>query len=158
MLEYSNLKTVYFDIETLKNIYSEITHECVLIASYLSRDGCLYPIVYPLIPYLTLLIGFEHHKLKLQFTDEAGLNTCFILSVSPYVRLIREYKDICNSYKDALSHDTALSIETIDMARRGLHNQAADLIKDRLNDKIHGNHAAFRYLFSLIVLLVYTQS
>lgn len=155
MIEYSNLKTVDFDAKTLTDIHADTIRECAFIASDLSRDGCLYPAGYPLIPCLTLLIGFEHHQFNLQFTDEAGLNTCFILSVSPYVRLMREYKDICNSYKYALSHDTASSIETIDMARRGLHNQAADVIKERLSDKIHGNHAAFRSVFSLIVLLVH---
>ncbi len=158
MLEYNNLKTVDFDGDAIKDTHSDITHECALIASYLSRDGCLHPAGYASIPYLTLLIGFEHNKLKLNFTDDAGLSTHFILSVSPYIRLIREYKDICNSYKDALSNNTASSIETIDMARRGLHNQAADLIKDRLSDTINGNHDAFRYVFSLIVLLVHTQS
>jgi uncharacterized protein (UPF0262 family) len=157
MIEYRNLKTVYFDVETIKDVHFETSHECLLIASYVSRDCCLYPLSYTSIPYLTLLIGFENSKLKLEFTDETGLKTCFILSLSPYIRFIREYKDICNSYKQAISHDTVASIETIDMARRGLHNQAADLIKDRLRDKINGNHDAFRYLFSLIVLLVNTK-
>ena len=154
MDDYCNLKKVILNRQTIDCIDSNIERECFLIASDLSQDGCLCPLTYASIPSLTLVVGLENGKLKLQFTDVSDLTHSFILSLSPYIRLIREYKDICSVYKHAILNDTITSIETIDMARRGLHNQAADLIKDRLSDKIRGNHDAFRHLFSLITAIV----
>jgi len=44
-------------------------------------------------------------------------------------------------------------IETIDMARRGVHNQAAELLVERLDGKIEVDFDTARRLFTLICVL-----
>ena len=165
MQEYMNLIKVTFDFSTIDTLEEATKQEIILMLDDLQHQACLYPVpvdkgvdkVVDKIPELILNIALENRKLKLSFCLPQDI-LCnnpqdFIISFSPYVGAVREYRDICNSYKDALVHDNSASIETIDMARRGLHNQAADLMQARFKHKIHGNHQAFRLLFSLMNLV-----
>ena len=48
---------------------------------------------------------------------------------------------------------TAQEIETIDMARRGVHNDAAMMLLEKLEGKIETDFATARRLFTLICVL-----
>ena len=76
-----------------------------------------------------------------------------ILGLGRFRRLIRDYFAICDSYYQAIKVATAQQIETVDMARRALHNEAADLLKDRLDGKIDVDFDTARRLFTLICVL-----
>ena len=56
-------------------------------------------------------------------TDEALLET-LLIGLARFRRPIREYFAICDSYYQAIRKATPAEIETIDMARRGIHNNA----------------------------------
>jgi uncharacterized protein (UPF0262 family) len=60
---------------------------------------------------------------------------------------------ICESYYQAVRKATPQEIETIDMARRGVHNEAAELLLERLDGKIETDFATARRLFTLICVL-----
>jgi uncharacterized protein (UPF0262 family) len=45
------------------------------------------------------------------------------------------------------------SIEAIDMARRGIHNEAAELLKDCLSPQVEVDFDTARRLFTLICVL-----
>ena len=68
-------------------------------------------------------------------------------------RAIKDYFAICDSYYQAVRQHSPQQIETIDMARRGLHNDAADLLKERLDGKIELDFDTARRLFTLICVL-----
>ena len=68
-------------------------------------------------------------------------------------RPIRDYFAICDSYFQAIRQATPQQIETIDMARRGIHNDAAALLKERLEGKIDVDFDTARRLFTLICVL-----
>jgi uncharacterized protein (UPF0262 family)/protein-tyrosine-phosphatase len=72
------------------------------------------------------------------------------LSLTPFRHLIRDYFRIRDSYYDAIKTASTHQIETIDMARRGLHNEAADLLRTRLAGKLEMDHNTARRLFTLI--------
>ncbi len=57
---------------------------------------------------------------------------------------------ICESYYEALKNATPSQIESIDMGRRGIHNEAADLLSERLKGKVDIDHETARRLFTLI--------
>lgn len=155
--EYMNLTDVIFDFTTTDMLDVAKKQEIRLLLEDLKNQACLYPASFDVIPELILKMGLENRKFKLSFfhKDDVLYTTPydFIISLSPYVGSIREYTDICNSYQEALIHDNSTAIETIDMARRGLHNQAADFMQSRFQNKIHGNHQAFRVLFSIMTLV-----
>src|SRR3982750_1508474 len=58
------------------------------------------------------------------------------LSLTPFRRLIRDYFRIRDSYYGAIKTGSPMQIKPVDMARRGLHNEAADLLRTRLDNKL----------------------
>ncbi len=76
-----------------------------------------------------------------------------ILSLSPFRTLIKDYFMICESYYQAIRHATPQQIETLDMGRRGLHNEASELLQRRLAGKIETDLDTARRLFTLICAL-----
>ncbi|GAA4776204.1 UPF0262 family protein [Stakelama sediminis] len=84
--------------------------------------------------------------------DDSRLET-HILGLARFRRAIRDYFAICDSYFQAIRQATPQQIETIDMARRGIHNDAAELLKERLEGKIEVDFPTARRLFTLICVL-----
>lgn len=76
-----------------------------------------------------------------------------ILALGRFRRPIREYFAICDSYFQAIRTSTASQIETVDMARRAVHNEAAELLIERLEGKIDLDFDTARRLFTLICVL-----
>lgn len=76
-----------------------------------------------------------------------------VLSLTPYRRLIKDYFMIVQSYDDAMKDGQHARIEAIDMGRRGIHNEGAELLKDRLSDKVMIDTDTARRLFTLICVL-----
>ena len=81
-----------------------------------------------------------------------------MLSLSPYRRIISDYFLMIESYEQARIEGKQAKLEPIDMARRGLHNEAADLMIDRLKDKVELDHDTARRLFTLICVLHLDQA
>lgn len=72
------------------------------------------------------------------------------LSMSPFRKIIKDYFMLCESYYDAIRNAAPSQIETIDMARRGMHNEGSDILRERLKDKIELDQNTARRLFTLI--------
>ena len=96
----------------------------------------------------------EEGRLAIDITAESGeLLETLILGLGSFRRPIKDYFAICDSYFQAIRSSTAQQIETVDMARRGIHNDAAELLKDRLENKIDVDFDTARRLFTLICVL-----
>jgi uncharacterized protein (UPF0262 family) len=75
------------------------------------------------------------------------------LSLTPFRRVVKDYFLMCESYYAAIRVETPAKIETIDMARRGLHNEGSELLIERLKEKIAVDFDTARRLFTLICAL-----
>ena len=84
--------------------------------------------------------------------DRSHLET-LILALGRFRRPIREYFAICDSYYQAIRQSTPEQIETVDMARRAVHNEAAELLMERLAGKIEVDFDTARRLFTLVCVL-----
>ncbi|MEI9926623.1 MAG: UPF0262 family protein [Sphingomonas sp.] len=104
-------------------------------------------------PY-RLRLRVEEGRLALEIRREDGspLET-LVLGLARFRRPIRDYFAICDSYYQAIRNATPQQIETVDMARRGIHNDAAELLKERLEGKIAIDFDTARRLFTLICVL-----
>ena len=101
-----------------------------------------------------LRLSVEDGRLALAISDESGqLLETIILGLGRFRRPIRDYFAICDSYYQAIRRATASEIETIDMARRGVHNDAAEMLLERLDGKIETDFTTARRLFTLICVL-----
>jgi uncharacterized protein (UPF0262 family) len=84
--------------------------------------------------------------------DGSHLET-LVLGLARFRRPIRDYFAICDSYYQAIRNATPAQIETVDMARRAIHNEAAELLRERLDGKIELDFDTARRLFTLICVL-----
>jgi uncharacterized protein (UPF0262 family) len=75
------------------------------------------------------------------------------LSLTPFRRVIRDYEMVCDSYYKAIRSEAPSRIEAIDMGRRGLHDEAAELLRARLDGKVSIDFDTARRLFTLIFAL-----
>lgn len=104
----------------------------------------------PFALYLSVADG----RLMLDIRRENGTpHEVIILGLGRFRRPVREYFAICDSYYQAIRKASAAEIETIDMARRGVHNEAAELLMERLDGKVEVDFATARRLFTLICVL-----
>jgi len=75
------------------------------------------------------------------------------LALGPFRRLIKDYQLLVDSHGKAVEEGRADRIQAIDMGRRGLHNEGATLMRERLAGKIAIDFATARRLFTLVCVL-----
>lgn len=104
-------------------------------------------------PYV-LNLDIKENRIIFHIVNAKGDNLPYlVVSVNPYRRLIKDYFLICQSYDQAVTEGKPSRIEAIDMGRRGIHNEGAELLQDRLSDKIALDMETARRLFTLICVL-----
>jgi len=77
----------------------------------------------------------------------------FHLSMSPFKQVVKDYFQICTAYFDAVKSLPPSQIEAIDMGRRGIHDEGALVLQERLEGKVVIDKATSRRLFTLICVL-----
>ncbi len=113
------------------------------------RDGRAMPAG----PY-RLVLAIRERRLVFEITTEAGAPaSAFHLSLGPFRQVVKDYFQICESYFDAVKTLPPSQIETIDMARRGIHNEGARVLQERLEGKAEVDTDTARRLFTLICVL-----
>lgn len=101
-----------------------------------------------------LAIGLHGTQLALDIRTEAGEPVIVhLLSLKPFRSIFRDYLMLCDSYVAAIRTATPDRIQAIDMGRRGLHNEGAERLAERLNGKIVADFDTLRRLFTLLTAL-----
>ena len=104
-------------------------------------------------PY-SVHLAIVETKLAFEIRGQDGAKAVtHYLSLSPFRRVIKDYELICDSYYKAIRTASPAQIEAIDMGRRGLHNEASDLLVQRLEGKVRIDFDTARRLFTLIFAL-----
>ncbi|MGB7241424.1 MAG: UPF0262 family protein [Sulfitobacter sp.] len=101
-------------------------------------------------------IGLSIRDKRLVFdvsTEAAEKAAEFHLSLGPFRQVVKDYFQICESYFDAVKKLPPSQIETIDMARRGIHNEGSRVLQERLSGKAEIDIDTARRLFTLICVL-----
>ncbi|HUO21420.1 MAG TPA: UPF0262 family protein [Caulobacteraceae bacterium] len=99
-----------------------------------------------------LKLSIQEGRLVLDVTGP-DYDRRFLLSLSPLRGVIKDYFLICESYYAAVQNATSTQIEALDMGRRGLHNEGASLLGERLAGKVAVDADTARRLFTLICAL-----
>lgn len=104
-------------------------------------------------PY-KLNLAIKERRLVFDVTSEDDNPAAeFHLSLSPFRQVVKDYFQICESYFDAVKRLPPSHIEAIDMARRGIHNEGARVLQERLEGKVEIDTDTSRRLFTLICVL-----
>ena len=104
-------------------------------------------------PYRLALV-IREGRLVFALSNEAGHKVAeFHLSLGPFRQVVKDYFQICESYFEAVKRLPPARIEAIDMARRGIHNEGARVLQERLSGKATVDADTARRLFTLICVL-----
>lgn len=104
-------------------------------------------------PY-RLGIAIREGRLVFDIATEQGDKVGeFHLSLGPFRQVVKDYFQICESYFEAVKRLPPSQIEAIDMARRGIHNEGARVLQERLDGKAIVDLDTARRLFTLICVL-----
>jgi len=93
---------------------------------------------------------------RLVFLLTAGDDTplkAVLLALGPFRGLIKDYRMLVDSHATAVAEGREARIQAIDMGRRGLHNEGAELLRQRLAGKIAIDFPTARRLFTLVCVL-----
>jgi uncharacterized protein (UPF0262 family) len=101
-----------------------------------------------------LALAIREGRLVFDLDTEDGQRlTSFLLSLGPFRQVVKDYFQICESYFEAVKRLPPSQIEAIDMARRGIHNEGARVLQERLEGKAELDTDTARRLFTLICVL-----
>jgi uncharacterized protein (UPF0262 family) len=145
------LTSVELDAATLPAATAEIEHERRVAIFDLVEKNSFEPVGAAAGPY-RLKLSLVDAKLVFDVVGP-DYSRAHGLSLTPMKGVIRDYMRICDSYFEALRGTSPAQIEAVDMGRRGLHNEGAELMKARLEGKIAIDHETARRLFTLVTAL-----
>jgi uncharacterized protein (UPF0262 family) len=149
----SRIAKVTLDERSVVRRNPQVEHERAVAIYDLIEENSFALVEGPAGPY-DLSLGIEDNRLVLDIGNERAEPLAkHILSLTPFRRIVKDYFTICESYYEAIKRSSPSQIEAIDMGRRGLHNEGAELLRDRLAGKIELDANTARRLFTLICVL-----
>ena len=145
------LQSVELDEESLAAVSRDQEQERQIAIFDLLEENYFHPEGAEKGPY-DLRMGLVDNRLVLDVRGPA-YERRHILSLSPFRSLIKDYFMICDSYYQAIRSSSPAQIEALDMGRRGLHNEASEVLRNRLAGKVETDVDTSRRLFTLICAL-----
>lgn len=146
-----DLDAIVIDTGSLPAPTAEIEHERRVAIFDLVEENHFKPEGGEGGPY-QLKLSSQDNRLVFEISG-AGYARTHAMSLTPLKTVIRDYGLICESYYEALKGSSPSQIESVDMGRRGLHNEGADLLKTRLEGKVELDKETSRRLFTLVCSL-----
>jgi uncharacterized protein (UPF0262 family) len=107
-------------------------------------------------PELQSILHLSVHEGRLVFDIRDAQDAPVIavmLALGPFKMLVKDYQMLLDSYAGAVAEGREAKIQAIDMGRRGLHNEGAELMIARLEGKVVIDFATARRLFTLVCAL-----
>lgn len=130
----------------------EIEQERAVAIRDLLEANSFMPLGSPGGPYKLILSIVENRLVFDVRLEDDSPHRQLMLSLTPFRRVVKDYFQIVESYFSAVSNAPA-QIETVDMARRGIHNEGAEILRERLKGKVEVDADTARRLFTLICVL-----
>nr|WP_246328813.1 UPF0262 family protein [Brevundimonas lenta] len=145
------MSSIELDAASLPAATAEIEHERRVAIFDLVEKNSFEPVGAERGPY-ALKMSSQDGRLVFDVTGP-GFSKAHGLSMSPLNKIIKDYIEICDSYYEVLRGTDVGKIEAVDMGRRGLHNEGAEVLQTRLDGKIGIDHETARRLFTLVTAL-----
>ena len=151
---HPSIKTVTLDDASIIRRSPEVEHERRVALVDITHSNAVTLLGAPtLTPPYDLFISVKDNRLTLRFTDTATNTHDITLPLASYRGIIKDYFLMCEQYYDAIKHSAGDRLQTLDMARRGVHNEGSEMLQTQLADRITMDFATARRLFTLICVL-----
>jgi uncharacterized protein (UPF0262 family) len=154
MMTNRSITTVTLDDASIIRRSAEVEHErrVALVDITHTNDVTLLHAPDMVAPY-DLFISVRENRLTLRFTDSTARTHDITLPLAGFRGIIKDYFLMCESYYDAIKHSASDRLQTLDMARRGVHNEGSEMLQSQLADHLRMDFATARRLFTLICVL-----
>ena len=147
------LVAIEIDPSSLRPAGSFIDAERVIAVADILADNAFEPANAGAGSY-RLHLSVAEGKLVLDIASGDGAPLArHILSLTPLRRVVREYFAICEAHQRAIHGTVPVHIEAIDVGRRGLHNEGAEILRARLEGRVSVDFPTARRLFTLVCAL-----
>ena len=149
-----SIKNVTLDDASIIRRSPEVEHERRVALVDITHTNEVELLAAPsLVAPYDLFISVKDNRLLLRFTDDNAAKHDITLPLIPYRGIIKDYFLMCEQYYDAVKHSASDRLQTLDMARRGVHNEGSEMLQQQLADKLRMDFATARRLFTLICVL-----
>jgi uncharacterized protein (UPF0262 family) len=150
---FRRISKVSLDERTVVRRSAEVEHERAVAIFDLIEENSFSPVDCAGGPF-SLHLSIEENRLVLDIrTEDENPVGRILLALGPFRRVVKDYFTVCESYYAAIKTASPSQIEAIDMGRRGLHDEGAELLRERLGGKIEIDTNTARRLFTLICVL-----
>jgi len=147
------LQRIVLDGESLHRLSSLQEADLAQAVKDLQGDNEFIPATQPGLQSL-LHLSIQQGRLVFDIRDlEDEPVQMVILALGPFKMLIKDYQMLLDSYAGAVAEGREARIQAIDMGRRGLHNEGAALMMERLKGKVEIDFPTARRLFTLVCAL-----
>jgi uncharacterized protein (UPF0262 family) len=144
---------IQLDEKTLVRRQPEVEHERAIAIYDLLEENYFAPAGDFTGPY-NLHLSVTDNRLNFDVRSQGGEPLMLAtLALRSFQSVVKDYFMVCESYYAAIKKSSPSQIEAIDMGRRGLHNEGAEMLKDRLAGKIAIDSDTARRLFTLVCVL-----
>ena len=141
---------VTLDERTVIRRNADIEHDRAVAISDLLEENSFIPASGIAGPF-HLHLAIAENRLVLDIRDGGGKPLEKVaLSLAPFRGLVKDYFMLCESYYHAVKTTTPTKLESIDMGRRSVHNEGAELLRETLSGQVTVDFATARQLFTLL--------
>ncbi|MDH3581593.1 MAG: UPF0262 family protein [Hyphomicrobiales bacterium] len=149
----SRLVEVTLDEASIRRTTPDVDHERKVAIFDLLEENSFHLAEGEAGPYCLNLSLAENRLVFAVASETKAPITTFMLSLSPFRKIVKDYFLVCESYYEAIKTAPPSRIEALDMGRRGLHDEGSRLLAERLKGKIEVDFPTARRLFTLICVL-----
>ena len=153
MLDQNFISAIELEGSSLIRRSAQVEHERKVAIFDLLEENSFKLRGGPSGPY-RLKIQIKENRLifNLSSKDDAFLSD-ISLAIAIFRKIVKDYFLICDSYFQAIKTKAPSQIEAIDMARRGLHDEGAELLQNRMAEHVEMDLQTARRLFTLVCVL-----
>jgi uncharacterized protein (UPF0262 family) len=146
------IDTIVLDESSIKHRTHEVEHERNVAIADLRDENLFQPFCMTDGPY-GVHLRIEEGRLVFDITGASQQKGKVVLAIQPLRGTIRDYFMMCESYYAAIKLASPGKLEAIDMGRRGVHNEGAEILQTMLKDRVKIDFPTARRLFTLICVL-----
>ncbi|MGH6988406.1 MAG: UPF0262 family protein [Stellaceae bacterium] len=144
---------ITLDEHTVVRRSADIEHERATAIFDLLEDNSFDPTGGAGGPFrLHLAVEGTRLVIDIRSADGAALDR-ISLALGDFRPIIKDYFLVCESYNDAIRRAPLSRITAIDQGRRAMHNEASEMLRERLAPQVAVDLDTARRLFTLICVL-----
>jgi uncharacterized protein (UPF0262 family) len=151
----ARLARVKLDGEALTRLSPILEMDRAQAVADLAAENRFAPLAAPGAGPFGLVLSIQEGRLVFDVSGvDAGRIIAHHLALGPFRGLIKDYHMLVESHSTAVADGREARIQAIDLGRRGLHNEGAMLLQQRLAGKIAIDFHTARRLFTLVCVLL----